>query len=437
MEAAIGRKVLWRLVFPSALFILMGSIDRANLGFAALQMNQSLGLDGSTFGFAAGVLFIGYMLAKYPSVLLYEAIGMRRWLAIITIAWGVSATAMSLVQNEYQLYGLRVIIGFAEGGLSSGLMIYLSNWASERNRASVLALPIMAISVAQIIGAPLSGWLLEGGNPTAYEGWRWMFFVEGIPALVLGVFAWFYYPDTPREARWLSDEERAWMAQNIRGAVKPTDQASRAGRWDALRSLVGWLSALIWFCILAGNYGVMFWLPQIVQNLSGLSAFETGLIVALPWVASAVGLYANARHSDRTKERYLHVALPALVGAAGLVAAILIGPNLLGLLCLIIGGGCVGCTVAAFWAIPTKLLPPAALAMGIVMINIVGSFAGMLVPPAMGYLRDATDSYLPPILLIASLQVLLAVLAMVARAKDSTMREVGREAGREASEQQA
>jgi MFS family permease len=427
METAIGRKVMWRLVLPSALFILMGSIDRANLGFAALQMNQSLGLDGSTFGFAAGVLFVGYMLAKYPSVLLYEAIGMRRWLAIITLAWGCAATSMSLIQNEYQLFGLRVVIGFAEGGLSSGLMIYLSNWASERNRASVLALPIMAISVAQIIGAPLSGWLLEGGNPTAFEGWRWMFFIEGIPALLLGVFAWFYYPDTPKHARWLTDEEREWMAQNIRGATRPTDAASRAGRWDALRTSAGWLGALIWFCILAGNYGVMFWLPQIVQNLSGFSALETGVIVAMPWMASAIGLYFNARHSDRTRERYLHVALPAIVGAAGLVAAILSGPNLLGLVCLIIGGGCVGCTVAAFWAIPTKLLPPAALAMGIVMINIVGSFAGMLVPPAMGYLRDVTGSFLPPILLIAGLQLALAGLALIARSYDPTTAETNLE----------
>lgn len=423
MESVIGRKVMWRLVLPSALFILMGSIDRANLGFAALQMNQSLGLDGSTFGFAAGVLFVGYMLAKYPSVLLYEAIGMRRWLAIITCGWGIAATAMSAVQNEYQLYTLRVIIGFTEGGLSSGVMIYLSNWASERNRASVLALPIMAISVAQIIGSPLSGWLLEGGNPSPYEGWRWMFFIQGLPAVVLGIFALFYYPDSPRDAHWLTDEEREWMAQNIRGATRPTDAASRIGRWDALRTSAGWLGALIWFCILAGNYGIMFWLPQIVQNLSGFSALETGVIVAMPWMASAIGLYFNARHSDRTRERYLHVALPAIVGAAGLVAAILSGPNLLGLVCLIIGGGCVGCTVAAFWAIPTKLLPPAALAMGIVMINIVGSFAGMLVPPAMGYLRDATGSYLPPIMLIAGLQVVLAGLAMIARSYDPTANE--------------
>lgn len=254
-----------------------------------------------------------------------------------------------------------------------------------------------------------------------------MFLVEGIPAVLLGIFAWFYYPDTPKDARWLNDEDREWMAQNIRGAKKPGKVGGADGRWDALKTSVGWLGALIWFCILAGNYGVMFWLPQIVQNLSGLTTFQTGLIVALPWMASAIGLVLNARHSDKTGERYFHVAIPALVGAAGLVAAILLGPNLLGLLCLVIGGGCVGCTVAAYWAIPTNLLAPAALAMGIVMINMIGSFAGMLVPPAMGYLLDTTGSFLAPILLIAALQVTLAVLAMAARSLDPKVRAAGQE----------
>jgi ACS family tartrate transporter-like MFS transporter len=415
MEIEIGRKVIRRLVLPSALFILMGSLDRANVGFAALQMNESLGLDGSTYGFAAGILFVGYMLAKYPSVLLYEAIGMRRWLAIITIFWGIAASAMSLVQNEYHLYVLRVIIGFAEGGLSSGLMIYLSHWASERYRASILALPIMAISIAQIIGAPVSGWLMQISNPLDIEGWRWMFLIEGLPAVLLGVFAWFYYPDSPRDARWLTAEERTWMANNIKGATKPTDSGAREGRWESLRSPVGWVIAFIWFCILSGNYGVMFWLPQIVQGLAGLTPFQTGLIVALPWAGSAVGLILNARHSDKTQERFLHIAIPALVGAAGLLGAYALGSGIPGLLVLIIGHACVGCTVAAFWAIPMKLLRPQALAMGIVMINIVGSFAGIIVPTLMGHLRDISGSFLPPTLLLVALQILLAILSLVAR----------------------
>jgi ACS family tartrate transporter-like MFS transporter len=421
LEEAIGRKVLWRLVLPSALFILCGAIDRANVGFAALQMNAALGMSGAAYGFAAGVLFVGYLAAKYPSVLLYEAVGMRRWLAIITLAWGISASSMSLVRGQTDLYILRVIVGCCEGGLSSGLMIYLSGWASERFRASVLAIPIMAISVAQVIGAPISGWLLEMRNPLGIEGWRWMFLMEGLPAVALAVFAWLHYPDTPRQAKWLTGEERDWIARNVQGATRPPKGEANPQRWAALRSPLGWLCAVIWFCILAGNYGIMFWLPQIVRGLAGLTPTETGVVVALPWAGSAIGLYFNARHSDRTQERFLHVAVPALVGAAGLLSAWLLGPGLPGLIALIVGGASIGCTVAAFWAIPTRLLPPEGLAMGIVAINVVGSLAGATIPAAMGFLRDASDSFLPPTLLLVGVQVVLALLCLLAKRMERGM----------------
>lgn len=420
IESAIGRKVLMRLVLPTALFVLMGSIDRANVGFAALQMNAALGLSGAQYGFGAGILFVGYLAAKYPSVLLYEAIGMRRWLAIITLSWGIAASAMAFIQDHWQLYSLRVVIGFTEGGLSSGTMIYLSHWASERYRASVLAIPIMAISVAQVFGAPISGWLLEVRNPLGWEGWRWMFLVEGLPAVLLGVFAWFHYPDSPAKAKWLTDDQRAWLSANVKGAAKPPGKGEKApGRWGAIKSPVGWMCAAIWYCILASNYGIMFWLPQIVRGVSGLTPTEVGFIVALPWAGSGIALYFNARHSDRTQERYLHVAIPAVIGGLGLLSADILGPGIPGLVALVIGGACVGCTVAAFWAIPTKLLPPASLAMGIVMINIVGSLAGATVPVLMGWLRDETGSFLPPTLLLVGIQFTCALLCLAARRMDA------------------
>ncbi|WP_338446384.1 MFS transporter [Pelagerythrobacter marensis] len=418
-EALIGRKILLRLVVPSALFVLMGAIDRTNVGFAALQMNEALGLSGTQYGFGAGVLFVGYLAAKYPSVLLYEAIGMRRWLGLITVSWGVAACLMGFISNQWELYGLRVFIGFAEGGLSSGLMIYLSNWATERYRASILAIPIMAISIAQVIGAPVSGILLEMDNPLNLEGWRFMFLAEGLPAVLLGIFAWFYYPDSPREAGWLSSTEKAWLTDNVKGAQKPS--AGNDLRWGAIKSPIGWTCAAIWFCILASNYGVMFWLPQIVQGMAGLSAEETGLIVALPWAGSALGLYFNAWHSDRTQERYFHVGIPALIGGAGLIAAYFLGPGIPGLAALVLGGACTGCTVAAFWAIPTKLLPPASLAMGIVMINIVGSMAGASIPPLMGYLSESSGSFLPPTLLLCGISTFCFVLCLFARMQHSQL----------------
>ena len=415
MEHIVGRRVLWRLVVPCALYILIGAIDRTNVGFAALHMNAELGLSSSQYGFGAGVLFVGYVLAKYPSVLVYEALGLRRWLALVSLAWGLCACAMAAIQNEWQLYTLRVLIGFAEGGLSSGLMIYLSHWATERWRATVLAIPIMSISIAQVIGAPLSGLLLDLDNPLGMSSWRFMFLVEGLPALGLALLAITYFVDRPADARWLSLEQRTWLAANTRGATDPKMEQSGEGRWDALKSPVGWTCAAIWFCILASNYGIIFWLPQVVSGMAGLTPTQTGLIVALPNLATAIGLVLNARHSDRTGERVLHVAVPALAGGIGLVVAYLVGPGLPGLVMLIIGGACTGCTVAAFWAIPTKLLPPQALAMGVVMINMVGSFAGATVPAAMGWLRDQSGSFLPPTLLLLGIATVCATLCLFAR----------------------
>ncbi len=268
MEVIIGRKVLWRLVLPCTLFVLMGSIDRTNVGFAALQMNAALGLSATAYGFGAGILYFGYLVGKYPSVMLFERIGMRRWLALITFCWGFAASAMAFIEGTFDFYVLRVLIGFAEAGLVSGLMIYLSHWASERYRASVLAIPIAAISVAQIIGAPLSGWLLESGNPLGLPGWRWMFLVEGAPALPLALFAWRYFPKGPQDAAWLTPEQRTWLSSHVRGAT--TARATSHGRWAALGMPVTWICALIWFCLLSGNYGVMFWLPQIVHGLADI-----------------------------------------------------------------------------------------------------------------------------------------------------------------------
>lgn len=418
LEASVGGKVMRRLVVPAALFILIGAIDRTNVGFAAIDMNRALGLTSTQYGFGAGVLFVGYMIAKYPSVLFYEAVGLRRWLATITAAWGLCSCLMAAITNEWQLYGLRVAIGFSEGGLSSGLMLYLSMWAPERFRASILAIPIVSISVAQVIGAPISGLLLDLDQPLGMASWRFMFLVEALPALALAIFAWFWFPDRPADATWLSLQERDWIGRNVRGAQPKGagEQApSSAERWAVLRSPLGWLCAAIWFCILASNYGIMFWLPQVVKSLSGLSSAQTGLIVALPWAASGIGLILNARHSDRTGERYLHVAVPALLGGCGLLAANAFGAGLAGLIALIIGGACTGCTVAAFWAIPTRLLNPASMAMGIVVINMTGSLAGASIPPLMGWLREQTGSFTPPTLLLFGIAVLCAGLTLVAR----------------------
>lgn len=412
--AGISRKVLVRLVLPLAVFFLVSSLDRANVAFASLQMNRAIGLSSAEYGFGAGVLFVGYLASKYPSVLLFERVGLRRWLSLIALCWGAAATTMAFIQNEWTFYALRFVIGVAEGGLSSGLMLYLSHWATPRYRASILALPIAAIPVSQIIGAPLSGYLIEAANPLNWEGWRWMFFIEGLPALLLAGLAFVYFPDRPKEARWLSLEEKQWLEQNVVGSTPP-HRISAGERWTALSSPVTWLCAGIWFCSLAGNYGVMFWLPQVVKSMADLTPTQVGFIVALPWTANALGNLVNARHSDKTQERYLHLAVPFACAGLALVSAYLAGGGLGGLAALIVAGFCLGAVVAPLWAIPATLLTPASMAVGIVTINMFGSLAGLSVPTAMGVVRDATNSFAAPTFFLASILMLGACLALFAR----------------------
>ncbi|MDF7776127.1 MFS transporter [Sphingomonas sp. AOB5] len=417
IERVVGRRIMWRLVLPSALFILMGAIDRANVSFAALQMNKSLGFTAEQYGFGASILFLGFMFLKFPSIWLYEAIGMRKWLTLITLCWGAVATALAFIHTHEAYYALRFLAGAAEGGLSSGLMIYLSMWATERYRASILAIPIVAISVSQVIGAPLSGLLLQSENPFGWEGWRWMFFVEGLPSIALAAVAWFGFPDSPKEARWLNDGERSWLAANTHAAARPAK--GQPGRWSVLRDPTMWLCSALWFLLLAGNYGVIFWLPLIVHGLSGFTSFEVGVIVALPWLGSGIGLLINAWHSDKTQERALHVAIPASLAAFALFGAYAAGPGPLGLLLLVIGGACMGSTVSPFWAIPSKLLPSTGMATGIVVINMTGSCAGLIIPWLMGRLRDSTGSFAAPTALVAGTPLMAGVLALAIRSRAS------------------
>lgn len=413
-ESDVARKVLWRLVLPLTLVGVVGSIDRANVGFAALQMNNALGLSAAEYGFGAGVLFVGFLFSKLPSVLLYERIGMRRWLAIISCCWGIGATAMAFIDSALSFYLLRFAIGVAEGGLSSGIMLYLANWASPRQLAAVLAIPMISVPVAQVIGGPLSGLLLDSPNPLNWEGWRWMFLVEGMPAILIGISALFLFPDHPRDARWLNEGEREWIAANTASGSKHGGQA--VGRWSALANPLTWLCGMIWLCALAGSYGVIFWLPQVISSMVGLTPTQTGLVVALPWIGNAVGIVVNARLSDRSGERFLHLAVPFLGAGISLMTAYLAGGGLVGLVALIATGFFLGAVTSPFWTIPTSLLAPEARAIGIVTINVMGSFAGLTVPGVMGVLRDATGDFAASTFFLAGILLLGSAMAVLTRA---------------------
>ncbi|HWK45284.1 MAG TPA: MFS transporter, partial [Stellaceae bacterium] len=350
LEAVLGKKIILRLVLPATTFIFLDSIDRANVGFAALQMNADLAFSSTQFGFGAGVLFIGYVSAKLPSVMWLRRIGIRRWLAMITFFWGISASSMAFIHTAFVFYVLRFSVGIAAAGLVAGLMIYLSSWTTEKYRALILAVPIATVAVSLVVAAPLSGWLLEMANPLRWEGWRWMFLMEGTPALLLAAFALAYFPDAPDRAKWLTEDERHFLRSHARPPAGPNRDELGAGRWAALGDPVTWFCALIWFCLLAGNYGLSIWLPQIVHGLSGFGPTATGIIVALPWIGNATGLIFNAHHSDRHQERFLHMAVPAFVAAGALLVAYANGPSVIALAALTLAGTALGAAIAPFWA---------------------------------------------------------------------------------------
>jgi ACS family tartrate transporter-like MFS transporter len=312
-----------------------------------------------------------------------------------------------MIHGHVEFYVLRILLGFAEGGLAPGIVLYLSQFATERERATTFALPMVAIPLSIVIGGPISGWLM-GMHPFGLSGWRWMFIGEALPTIAFGLVALFYFPNRPDDANWLDADEKSWLAGN---AANRAETASR-NDWSVLARPTIWLSALLWFCLLSGSYGIIFWLPQVVKQLTTLSPFEIGLVNALPWIGNVFGIYLNSAHSDRTGERFLHIALPALICAGAILAASFAGATLVGLVALLIAGTALGAAQGAFWALPTRMLTPATFAVGAVAINMAGSSGGLIVPPVVGAVRQASGGFTAPTLLIAGILILAAVIVL-------------------------
>lgn len=410
---SLASNIRWRLVFPTIFFMFLSSLDRVNVSFASLQMNTDIGLTPTEYGFGASILFVGFLLGQYPSILMLQKIGFRRWLAILGVVWGIAATSMAFIDNRYEFYVIRVIIGFAEGGLAPGIVLYLSQFATERERATTFAMPMLAIPLSIILGGPISGWLLDMQAPGGLPGWRWMFLAEGIPTVLLGLASYFYFVDRPDDAKWISAEDKVWLAKN--SANRP--QKDQKNDWSIAFSPLVLTSCLLWFCLLSGAYGIMFWLPQMVHQMTDLSALQIGLVNALPWIGAGIGMYFNSAHSDKSGERFWHVGLPAALTALGIVSTGFAGATAFGLVLLFLTGLALGSAQGAFWSLPTTLFTPATMAVGVVTINIVGSSGGAVIPYAVGYVREHSSSFFMPLLLIASIMMLGALTVVFIRAR--------------------
>ena len=408
-------KVTRRLVPFLMLLYIVAWFDRINVGFAALQMNRDLGFSASVFGFGAGVFFIGYALFEVPSNLLLARVGARRWIARIMVSWGLVSVAMMFVRGPLSFYALRFVLGVAEAGFLPGVIYYLAQWFPRAQRARAISWFMIGIPLSTVLGAPLAGLLLQLNGWYGLSGWQWLYLVEGLPAVLLGFVVWYRLPDTPLQARWLSQSEQTALMSAI--AAENDGVAARhvlSVRQVLLHPTV-WLLGFVLFACQCGSYGLTLWIPQIVKGLSGQSDLVVGLLSALPYIAAAIGMVLLGVSSDRSGERFWHVALPSLLGAAGFAASAFLHTPLPGLLALTVAAvGDLG-SRGPFWALPPRFLTGSALAAGIALINTMGAVGGFVGPYAVGLVKDFTGSFTGGLLLLSALLVVSAVATLSLR----------------------
>ena len=407
-------RVTWRLVpFLFACYV-CAYLDRVNVGFAKLTMLDALGFSETVYGLGAGVFFIGYFLFEIPSNLALHRFGARRTIARIMVAWGLLSAATLWVTTPTQFYVLRFLLGAAEAGFFPGIILYLTYWYPAARRARVTALFATAVPLASVIGAPLSGWLLEHFDGVrGLAGWQWLFLLEALPSVLLGLCALALFDDRIGDARWLRDAERARLTAALE-AEQRSDAPAHA--LDGLRRPAVWRMAAVYFAFVMGLYGLNFWLPTLVRDLGFRGALDIGLVTALPFAAAAVAMVLVARHSDQRGERRWHTVIPALLGALGLAASVPLAQHAgLALLALTVGACGVLCALVMSWSLTTALVQGAAAASGIALVNSFGNLSGFVGPYAIGYLKDTTGGTAPGVLMLAASMVVGA--ALVARQK--------------------
>ena len=388
-------------------------LDRVNIGFAALTMNDDIGLSAAAFGFGAGIFFIGYFLFEVPSNLILHRVGARIWIARIMVTWGLISGAMAFVQGPTSFYVLRFLLGAAEAGFFPGVIFYLSFWFPARFRAGVTAMFMAAVPISIAIGSPISGALLLMDGFLGLHGWQWLFLVEAAPAIILAGVVLVYLTDRPKDARWLDDEERAWLIAEMESEEQ--EVAQEHGAQSALRALANpWVLslALVYFGTSAGLYTVGIWAPQIIAQ-HGVGPFTTGLINAIPPVLAVVAMVLWARHSDRTGERNWHVFFACLLAAIGLAFAAYSASLVAVVLALILVSAGVSSAKPPLWSIPTQFLTGAAAATGIATINSIGNLGGFAGPFVIGWLREQSGDYRSGLLSVAATLVFSAVLVIL------------------------
>ncbi|MGG1396795.1 MFS transporter [Bacillus salipaludis] len=413
LEKKTIRKVTWRIIPFVFICYIISYIDRANLGYAALEMNKDLALSSEVFGLVSGIFFIGYFLFEVPSNVMMQRFGARIWIARILISWGILAVITGFVQSATHLYILRFLLGIAEAGFFPGIIMYLTVWFRAKEQATTVALFTAAIPVSYIIGAPFSTWILDHISWGDFAGWRWMFILEGLPAVILGVVTYFYLTERPENAKWLDKEEKEWLIGELKKDKEARKNVKHLGILKAIANPKVLFLSFIYFVYQTGSLGVGYWMPQIIKGFSGmLSNFQIGLIAMIPYIGATIGMIVWSRRSDRKNERRLHSAIPLLVACVGLVGAGLTNNPYIAIVLITVSLTGMYSFKAPFWALPSLFLTQSTAAIAIASINSIGNLGGFVGPYAIGIIKGMTGDtksgllFLSALLLISFLMVL-------------------------------
>lgn len=396
-------KIVRRLIPFLMLCYFVAYLDRVNVGFAALTMNADLGFTAEMFGFGVGIFFVGYILFEVPSNLLLERFGARMWIARIMVTWGLLAAGMALITGPKSFCVMRFLLGVAEAGFFPGIILYLTYWFTAEERARWIGMFMAAIPLSSAIGGPISGWILDHMNGAAgVAGWRWLFVLEGLPSVVVGLACFAYLDDGPATARWLEPAERDALMRRLEAERQHREAARTFTLREALLNPRVLALSLVYFGIVSGNYGLGYWLPTIVKEVAEATRLDastgtrlntlTGILVAVPYSLAVIGMIWWSRRSDRTRERVWHVAGPSILGGVALVAAAYLGDPRLAAAAVTICAVCTYAALPTFWTLPTAFLTGTAAAGGIALVNAIGNLGGFAGPYLVGWVKDATGA---------------------------------------------
>jgi len=408
-EARVVARVTRRLVPLLVVCMIAAFLDRVNISFAALTMNADLGLSASAYAFGAGIFFVTYFVFEIPSNLLLERLGARVWIARIMLTWGLLSAATAFVSGPRAFYLVRALLGAAEAGFFPGIIFYLTLWFPEIYRARIVGYFMTSVPLATVIGAPISGALLGLNGFAGLKGWQWLFVLEAVPSLVLSIVVFVWLTDRPEDAGWLNRDARDWLVARLDRERRAREAQRQPTVLQSLVDPTVLLLSIVYFCIVAANYGLTFFVPQIVKGF-GFSNLQTGFVSAIPYALGTIAMVVWARRSDREGERRRHTVMPLLLIAAGLAIAAASTSALVTLVAFSAAAAGVFAAFPVFWTLPTTLLSGAAAAGAIALVNSIGNLSGFAGPYAMGWFNDTTGSYTGGLLVLSALAVAAALL---------------------------